>query len=266
MNVCSSIPVQPRRTLRSALCALAVALLCNACATHDRTATVPILMYHHVQELPTNSDEIMRTWTVSTAAFESQLDWLVSHGYHTITLDQLVDQLKGTVDSHVSEKSIILTFDDGWDIGYSTVFPLLAKRHMSGTFFVYPGAIGETPGSGYMTWKQLAEMADAGMDIQSHTISHPHLRGLDRPSQEREIVESKRILESRLHRPVSAFAYPFGEFDFSLQQAARSAGYRCAVGIESGYTQRTADLFALHRIRISYGDTLDTFREQVTRP
>jgi peptidoglycan/xylan/chitin deacetylase (PgdA/CDA1 family) len=233
-------------------------------STLDRTFIVPILMYHHVEDLPANADEIMRTWTVSTAAFTAQMDWLVHHEYTTIRLDQLVAAL--TVGTPLPRNPVVLTFDDGWDIGYGTVFPLLRERHMIGTFFVYPGAIGESPGSGYMTWPQLREMVAGGMDVQSHTISHPHMRGIPPEAQRHEITESRRILAENLDHQIYAFAYPFGEFDDSLITMVRDAGYTCAVGIEPGYTQQASDLFTLRRTRISWGDTIDTFKEQVTHP
>ena len=230
----------------------------------DRTASVPILMYHHINDPPPSADEVGRTWTVSLNDFTNQMDWLVQHGYHSITLMQLVDNLESG--APLPDKPIILTFDDGWDVGFGTVFPILKQRHLIGTFFVCPGSIGENPGSGYMTWPQLREMTSGGMDVQSHTVNHPHLRGVPPEGQQREFVESKARLEKQLGRPIIALAYPFGEFDAGVMARVKQAGYRCAVGIEPGYTQHASDLFCLHRTRISYGDTLDTFKEQVSDP
>ncbi len=230
----------------------------------DRTATVPILMYHHICDLDPKTDEVMRTWSVSVKDFTAQMDWLLEHGYHTIRLSQLADHLTRGV--ALPEKPIVLTFDDGWDIGYSIAYPTLKQRHFIGTFFVYPAGIGENPGSGYMTWSQLKEMADAGMEIAAHTVSHPHLRNIPQDAQRHEIADEKTTIEKRIGHQVDAFAYPFGEFDESIITLVKTTGYRCAVGIEPGYTQRASDLFTLHRTRISYGDTIDTFKEQVGKP
>ncbi len=230
----------------------------------DRTAIVPILMYHHVQELSPGTDEVTRTWTVSPKEFTAQMKYLAENGYHAVTFDQLTNHL--TNSSPLQDKPIMITFDDGWDVGYSTVFPILKDLHLSGTFFVCPPSIGEGPGNGYMTWPQLREMISAGMDVQAHTMSHPHLRDILPDAQYREIVESKRILEAKLGRPIVAVAYPYGQFSEGVIQIVKDAGYRCALTIEPGLRQRESELFSLHRTRISYGDTLDTFRELVSWP
>jgi len=230
----------------------------------EHTAIVPILMYHHVQELPPDADEVMRTWTVSTKDFTAQMKFLHNHGYHAISLEQLANHLTGS--STLPNKPIIITFDDGWEVGYSTILPILADQHLSGTFFVCPSSIGDNPGNGYVTWPQLREMVDAGMDVQAHTLNHPHLGTIPVEAQRRELVESKRILEEKLGRPIIAVAYPFGQFNARVMKVTQEAGYRCAVTIEPGLRQRESELFSLHRIRISYGDTLDTFREQISWP
>jgi peptidoglycan/xylan/chitin deacetylase (PgdA/CDA1 family) len=267
MSQSVSGPIAFASSRRAAVASLAwLACLASAGCTHDRSVQVPVLMYHHIQDLGPEADQVMRTWTVSTESFEQQLSWLEAHGYHTISLNDLAIELSHDAAPPLPHKPVVITFDDGWDVGYSLAFPALRRHHMIGTFFVYPGAIGDNPASGYMTWTQLQEMTSAGMDIESHTISHPHLRSLDAAAQQREIADSRTMLESRLHRSITAFAYPFGEFNPAIESLVAGAGYRCAVGIEPGYTQRSSELFALHRMRVSYGDTIDTFKELVTVP
>src|SRR5262249_9128527 len=156
----------------------------------------------HINDLPPNADEVGRTWTVSLKDFTAQMDWLGQHGYHSITLAQLVDNLE--TGATLPSKPGGLTFDDVWEVGDGTGFPILKERKLIGTFFVCPGSIGENPGSGYMTWPQLREMASGGMDIQSHTVNHPHLRGVPPDGQRREFIESKATLEQKLAKPMIA--------------------------------------------------------------
>lgn len=244
---------------------LVVACLAGCAATgaddSGRSASVPVLMYHHVNDLPPGADEPSRTWTVSRYEFESQMKWLLEHEYHPVTLVAVADHLsEGTsLPSH----PVVLTFDDGWDIGYSTVFPILKSRGMIGTFFVYPSGINAGNPGGYMSWDQLREMDRAGMEIASHSIDHPRLPDMPEEAQRRQLVESKRLIEAQLGHDVLAFAYPFGKFDRTTRRLAKEAGYRCAAGVEPGWTQRSDELFAMRRIRVSYGDTLDTFKELV---
>jgi peptidoglycan/xylan/chitin deacetylase (PgdA/CDA1 family) len=102
-------------------------------------------------------------------------------------------------------------------------------------------------------------LAAGGMDIQSHSITHPHLRTMAPDAMFKEIADSKATLEKRLGKPVVAFCYPFGEYNNAIVEMVRRAGYESAVTLASGYRQRADELYTLHRIRVSYHDTLDDF-------
>ena len=90
------------------------------------------------------------------------------------------------------------------------------------------------------------------MDIEAHTLTHPHLRELAPDEAMREISESKKVLEARLGKPVVAFAYPFGEYNASIVDMLKRAGFASAVTLAAGFNQRADELFTLHRIRVSY--------------
>jgi peptidoglycan/xylan/chitin deacetylase (PgdA/CDA1 family) len=193
-----------------------------------------------------------QTWTVAPKNFEAQMAWLSQRGFHTITMAQLVAHLKDR--QSLPSQPIIVSFDDGWAEQYSIAFPILKRYGFIGTFFVYTDPLDRPP---YLTWAQLQEMTSAGMDIQAHSLSHPHLRVLPADTAYKEIAESKAILEKRLGKPVLAFNYPFGEYNPAVIEMVRRAGYQSAVTLASGYKQRADALFTLQRIRISYNDSLD---------
>jgi peptidoglycan/xylan/chitin deacetylase (PgdA/CDA1 family) len=151
---------------------------------------------------------------------------------------------------------IVISFDDGWAEHYTIAFPILRRLGLIGTFFVYTTPIDRNP---YLSWTQVIEMSNAGMDIQAHSLTHPHLRTLVPEEAFKEIAESKRILEKRLGKPVVAFDYPFGEYDNAVIDLVKRAGFESAVSLAAGYKQRTDELFVLHRIRVSYLDTLEDF-------
>jgi peptidoglycan/xylan/chitin deacetylase (PgdA/CDA1 family) len=219
---------------------------------NNQPAIVPILMYHHLADLPSHATELEQTWTVAPKNFEAQMAWLSQRGFHTITMAQLVAHLKDR--QPLPSHPIIISFDDGWAEQYSIAFPILKRYGFIGTFFVYTNPLDRQP---YLTWAQLQEMALARMDIQAHSLSHPHLRALPVEAAYKEIAESKAILEKRLGKPVIAFNYPFGEYNASVIEMVRRAGFESAVTLASGYKQRADELFTLHRIRISYNDSLD---------
>jgi peptidoglycan/xylan/chitin deacetylase (PgdA/CDA1 family) len=171
---------------------------------------------------------------------------------------QLVAHLKQR--QPLPAKPIIISFDDGWQEQFSTAFPILTKYGLSGTFFVYTQPLDHTQ---YKTWAQVRELAAAGNDIQSHSITHPHLRTLAPDAAYKEIAESKTTLEKRLGKPVVAFCYPFGEYNNTVIEMLKRAGYESAVTLAGGYRQRADELYTLHRIRVSYKDTLDEFAKRL---
>jgi peptidoglycan/xylan/chitin deacetylase (PgdA/CDA1 family) len=221
-------------------------------------ANVPILMYHHIGDLPIDATELQTTWTVTPKNFDAQMQWLAHNGYRSVTMAQLVAHLKNR--QPLPAKPIIISFDDGWEEQYSTAFPILTKYGLSGTFFVYTHPIDHTE---YMTWAQLADLTAASMDIESHSITHPHLRDLAPDAAFKEIAESKTTLEKRLGKPVITFCYPFGEYNNAIIEMVKRAGYESAVTLASGYRQRADELYLLHRVRVSYHDSLDDFAKRL---
>jgi len=116
-----------------------------------------------------------------------------------------------------------LTFDDGAASDYEQAFPVLAELGLRATFFVVPTRI-DTPG--HVTWVQLREMLAAGMEIGSHSMTHPFLDGLDAAGLRREFGDSKHLLEDRLGAPVRAASLPRGWEPPGLAGVLTELGYR----------------------------------------
>lgn len=219
---------------------------------------VPILMYHHLADLPSDATELQLTWTVAPKNFDAQMNLLAQRGFHAITMAQLVAHLRDR--QPLPAKPIVISFDDGWEEQYAVAFPILKKYGLRGTFFVYTNPLDHNQ---FLSWKQIDEMTAAGMDFQAHSLTHPHLRTLAPDAAFREISESKTILEKRLGKPVVAFSYPFGEYNDAVIQMVKRAGFSSAVTLAAGYKQRVDELFTLHRIRVSYNDTLEDFAKRL---
>ncbi len=209
---------------------------------------LPILNYHSVGAA---ADD----YTVPVAGFEEQLDWLASHGFHTVSLHDLAEwrQRRETL----PDKAIILTFDDGKADALGIVLPALRKRGMRATFFVITDLVGR---AGYLTWDGVRALADAGMEIGSHTATHPRLPDLPDARVQSELVESRRTLQGELHRPVEALAYPYNSVRARIEKAARTAGYRVAVaGVEHG----SADLLSLRRMPVNGMTRMEQFTAEL---
>ena len=104
-----------------------------------------------------------------------------------------------------------------------------------------------------LTWDHLREMSAAGIGIGGHTMTHPSLPALSPEERAREITESKKLIERKLNRPVTLFAYPFGgreDFNPELEARVKSSGYRAACSALRGVNRPGANRFALRRIYV----------------
>jgi peptidoglycan/xylan/chitin deacetylase (PgdA/CDA1 family) len=214
-----------------------VALLLVAACTRGRPE-VPILNYHSVGE---GADE----FTVALPTFERELDWLSANGYRTVLLHDLLESREQK--RRLPPRSVVLTFDDGKEDALRLVLPALQKRRMGGTFFVITGAVGQP---GYLTWDGVRALAAAGMEIGSHTVTHPRLAELAADRVDAELRQSRAELEKQLKRPIEALAYPYNSVRARIQRAAAAAGYRIAV---AGADHGGRDLLALRRSTVTSG-------------
>ena len=100
-----------------------------------------------------------------------------------------------------------------------------------------------------MRWEDAKRLAQMGMTIGSHSVSHINMNLLNEDELEREVVVSKRIIEERLGVRCDHFCYPYGEISEAAKDAVRSAGYRSATIVGSqGQERDFSDLYALPRI------------------
>jgi peptidoglycan/xylan/chitin deacetylase (PgdA/CDA1 family) len=223
-----------------------------------QSARVPILMYHYVSELPADADHYRRDLTVTPERFEAHLRYLSEAGFHPITLTDLYLHL--TEGYPLPEKPVVLTFDDGYVDAYEVAFPLLLEYGFPGTFFVLSTpAHFEAPG--YLTWNQMREMSEAGMDIQSHGRDHVDLRNR---SYDYLVYQTLGIQEAVRHHTGQIprfFCYPSGRYDAGVIQALKDVGYWGAVTTEWGQTHTPEGLFLMPRLRVRGADTLESFTE-----
>jgi peptidoglycan/xylan/chitin deacetylase (PgdA/CDA1 family) len=219
-------------------------------------ARVPILMYHYVSDLPPNPDRYRRDLTVSPENFAAQLQYLDDVGYHTVTLADLY--LYWTQGYPLPEKPIVLTFDDGYRDAYEVVFPLLLAHGFTGTFFVLatPAHLEQPE---YLTWAQMQEMSDAGMDIEGHGRDHVDLRGQSYDYLVYQIVGIQEAIQYHTGRLPRFFCYPSGQYDASVIAVLEAAGYWGAVTTQWGKTETFAGRYEMPRVRIRGSDTLQDF-------
>jgi peptidoglycan/xylan/chitin deacetylase (PgdA/CDA1 family) len=216
------------------------------------TQIMPILMYHSVTESPPRAT---RRLSVHPEAFEGQLATLARHGFTTLTFGQLGAALDGG--TPLPERSVVLTFDDGYADFHQHALPRLDSRGLTATVFVTTGwlddagdqAAGE-PLDRMLSWSQVREVAEAGIEIGAHSHSHPQLDQISGPALREELHHSKALLENGIGGPVHSLAYPFGYSSPRVRTEVASSGYRYAAAVGNSLGGRRPDRLALPRLTV----------------
>jgi peptidoglycan/xylan/chitin deacetylase (PgdA/CDA1 family) len=253
-------------TARRALTASTLVLLSFAAlGAPRRTAPEPptatVLCYHIVEAPAAPRMHIDRE------TFRQHLRYLEMTGYNVIPLRHLYEYVAGKRAS-IPKNAVVITIDDGWRSTYTEAFPELQKRKFPFTVFIYPNIIGKT--SNALSWKQIKEMSDAGVDIQSHSLTHPYLtkrrhrsKG-DKAYSEwlvKELAESRRILEKETGRKVQFLAYPYGDYDDRVAEASAKAGYTAALTCDFGRVKKGSDPLRMKRFVIDDRMDFTAFRK-----
>ncbi|MFH1962084.1 MAG: polysaccharide deacetylase family protein [bacterium] len=224
---------------------------------------VTILAYHRVVAVKPSASS-HGIW-VEAKNFNKQMKLLHFMGFETISLDMLLASISGqeaggkgqgnVAVPKLPKKSIILTFDDGYQDNYLYAFPILKKYGFTATVFLVKEQIGKVnqwdilPGEEpirLLSIDEIKEMAGYGISFGAHTVTHPHLAQLSKEEARSEIAQSGKGLEEIIGKEVTSFCYPYGEFNNEIKQMTKDAGYKCACACDT----EEPDIFALARVQI----------------
>ncbi|WP_430932196.1 polysaccharide deacetylase family protein [Saccharicrinis sp. 156] len=178
--------------------------------------------------------------------FEEQLLYLTQNGFKTYTVSGLI---KGANDS---AKKIFITVDDGLKSFYTNGWPLLKKYNCKATLFVNTESVGW---GDYLNWEQLKKLAEAGIEIGSH--SHKHTYFLNIPDSMREQVFlkdldiSEQLFKDSLGFVPKTYAYPYGEYDEQMANLLKKRGYEMSFAQNSGVWNYRTHPFAIPRFPIA---------------
>lgn len=209
----------------------------------DEVVKFPIFNYHHIRPMPPETVPIdERSFTVSPAMFEAHLKYFKDNGYQVVLARDLVRYFD--TGEPLLPKAVAITFDDGRYGQYEFAFKSLKKYGMLATFFITTDWIGKKE---FMTWPQIKEMADAGMAIGSHAITHPHLAELSDEQLKKELEESKKNIEDRIGQAIDLLAYPGGNYNARVIEFTKKAGYAAAFGVYKIIDQQPKYRYAIRR-------------------
>ncbi|TSA22236.1 glycosyltransferase [bacterium] len=225
----------------------------RAFARAHTSDSIPVLMYHRVLENPP-TDSSHGIW-VSAKQFADQLASLQRRGFETITFRDYDRFVRG--EARLPHRPIILTFDDGYVDNYTIAFPLLQSFGFRAVIFAVADKDRRTnfwdqdeQPAPLMSVSQLQELHRSGMEIGSHTVTHPRLPATSAEEAYFEVHDSRDSLEQLLGSSVLSFAYPYGDLSQNVKNLVDEAGYKYAVAADSGPINFYEDFLEIRRTQV----------------
>lgn len=229
---------------------------------------LPILAFHSI-------DSTGSTISICPTLFRGVLENLQAKGHHAVLLSDVVEWIQGK--KQLPERSVALTFDDGFHSVYEQAFPLLEDFGFSATLFLttkycgkhndWPSQVHGIPKFPMLNWPQLTEMSRQVFEVQAHTKTHPYLSRTNTESMLGELVDSKNEIQDRLGKAVKFFAYPYGDYNSKVLEVTRQC-FDGACSTELGFVTSNSNKHLLERIDMYYFSTnlstklFDSFLQQ----
>ncbi len=208
-----------------------------------------ILLFHRVTDaIP--EDRL----TIGTARFERVCRML--RRFRVVPLEAVFDLVR--LGKKIPARTVAITFDDSYRDNLFAA-RVLARYGLPATFFLPTAFVGterifdwdrHLPRMPNLTWDDVQELSTMGFEISSHTVTHANLGKVSFDQAQREIIESKQTLESRLDRPVRWLAYPFGgthDLRPELVPYIEEAGYDGCLSAFGGFVYPGCDVRVLPR-------------------
>lgn len=264
-------------------------------ADEDNGAVV--LMYHHIvpDDLIDSAANKGNNAVIGLSQFEEEMAYLADNGYTTLLMSEVDTILQSSLP--FPEKSVVITFDDGYESNYTLAYPVLQEHSLKATISaVMISTVDASANRGdlqqnipHLTFDQMREMQASGLiefgshsydghgliptDMQGRTgkffVARRYIAAEGRYETQDEYKEriaqdlrlSKYVLESELGRPVGYFAYPYGASADDVREVLQQNGYSIAVTTNKGTIDSNSNALKLNRRNVDQGISLLTFAE-----
>jgi peptidoglycan/xylan/chitin deacetylase (PgdA/CDA1 family) len=212
----------------------------------SRNMALPILLYHNIDG--------KGAFSLDFDILKYQFEFLKQNKISVIKLAEFIQKLENPLP--FKERTVAITFDDGFYSMHSRLLPLSNEFNYPITLFVYTNNIYQKAQKS-LTWENLKELDSKNIDIECHSLSHPDLPELynenTTESKTRlfeEIYLSKRIMELYLKKRVLYFAFPYGRYNLALLRLCQYAGYERVFSTDYGSNIITRNNYCLRRRHI----------------
>ncbi len=209
----------------------------------NRQISVPGLLFHSVIPgtlLPNLS-------CYSTKNFEHLMTLLKGLNYQGVTVSSYDKHLPDT-------KSVLITFDDGFQCVEEYALPIIEKFDFKTTIFCVTGFSGKKSSwdiyshNRHLDNNAIRRIAEQGHEIGSHTSSHAFLPYLDDTDLRAELETSKKTLEDITGCPVTSISFPFGGVNRRVWQCAQQVGYTCGTIYRDHKKISSPELFPVYGV------------------
>lgn len=230
----------------------------------DSEERIPILGYHHI--VPDEDKEAYfphNMWVMSLSQFEEQMKLLYEEGYHSVSLDDVYAWKQGK--KELDEKSVVITFDDGFYSSTKFAQPVLEAYGFCGSVFVIGSAIDDDHGPYDPSKRQHASSADMEDEhvlryySHSYDLHHKDANGfrIDQLSDAELLADTK---QAKQVSSIDYYAYPFGKYNTRIQAILQQQHTHLAFGYnENRKARRGDDPYALPRFNVNAYTRLDVF-------
>ena len=216
-----------------------------------------VLMYHGFTLTPREDDP--ENLFVQVAAFEDQLDHLLSHGWEALTLNEYLTAIGG---GPRRPRTFLVTIDDGFT-SVALAAPVLTSRSVPAVLFIPAGLLGgtaewlpEPPDTPILAAEALRTLVRSSeLAVGGHGWDHTPMVDLQPAGAHRQTEDVRRLLQDVTAGEVQAFAYPFGAHDNLAREAVEAAGYAVAFSVFDDCGR-----FAMSRVDVNSTDTMQSFR------
>lgn len=238
---------------------------------HNQDSFVPILMYHSISSECEKMGKPYYDIHTSPEVFRQHMSYLHRNQYKTINLSEALCYL--TSNFPTPGKTVVLTFDDGYEDFYHTAMPILKEFGFSAIVYLPTAYIDNESlnlrGKSHLNWIQVRELIKEGVFFGSHTVNHPQLRDLRPEGIVYELRHSKDAIEDNTGMKVESFSYPFAfpetdtRFSRRLRSDLQKCGYRNGVCTRVGTVKKGDDAFFLKRIPVNLHDDIPFLRAKL---
>lgn len=221
---------------------------------NEKGCDIPVLMYHSI------TDNNKKMFRVTKDNFYDQMRYLKDNDFIILSMDEMYEHFK--TNKSFEDKSIAITFDDGYKDNYYNAYPILKEFGMNATIFVVTDYLDE---SAYLSVKEIKEMQLNNIDIESHTTNHAKLDKLTEVDRINTLRDSKDYIDEVLNKEVKYISYPYGRCNKQVVRDAYLEGYKMSFTTKVGHATGKDDLNKLKRVMVSGYMNMDHFKKVVNK-